>query len=88
MKSILTILMLSLLVGCSTTVPVARKFPDLPPSLEKSCEPLKEVAQTDKLSQVLITITDNYSLYHECEIKNELWLKWYHDQKEIFDSVK
>ena len=87
MKIVLAAVMLSLLVGC-TSVPVARKFPQIPDSLSKSCAPLKEVSATDRLSEVLLVITDNYASYHECEIKVELWNKWYREQKEIFDGVK
>lgn len=88
MKAIIAIIALSVLTACTATAPVARKFPDVPASLTKSCAPLKEVQKTDKLSEVLIVVTDNYALFHECEIKTELWLKWYRDQKSNFDSVK
>lgn len=88
MKTILAIIAVSLLTACTATAPVARKFPDLPANLNKSCTPLKEVQKTNKLSEVLIVVTDNYALFHECEIKNELWLQWYREQKTNFDSVK
>ena len=88
MRVILAILVLCLLTACETTAPVVRKFPEAPASINKSCTPLKEVQKTDRLSEVLITITDNYALFHECEIRNELWLKWYRDQRTNFDSVK
>lgn len=87
MKAILAVVALTVLTAC-TTAPVARKFPDLPPSLTTSCEPLKLVPQTKKLSEVLTVVTENYALYHECEIKVETWMEWYANQKEIFDSVK
>lgn len=78
-----------LLLTACTTVPVAREFPKLPPSLEKPCGPLEQVpANTKKLSQVLITVTNNYTLYHECQLKVEAWQEWYKKQKDVFDSVK
>jgi hypothetical protein len=88
MKSILAVLSLVALSACTTTTPVTRHFPGVPDSLVKQCAPLKEINSTDKLSEVLLVVTDNYALYHECEIKNELWNKWYREQKEIFDGVK
>ena len=87
MKNLLLISLL-LLTGCSTSVPVNRNFPNIPPSLEKPCVSLQEIKSTDKLSDVLIVVTDNYSLYHECSIKVETWQDWYKKNKEIFESVK
>jgi hypothetical protein len=86
MKKLLILLLL--LSGCSTSVPVTRNFTNLPPSLEKPCDSLQEVKPTDKLSDVLLVVTDNYSLYHECRIKVETWQDWYKKNKEIFESVK
>jgi hypothetical protein len=86
MKTLL-ILSLSFLVGCSA-VPVKRNFPSTPPSLEKSCSELEEIQKTTKLSDVLIVVTNNYTLYHECKIKVETWQQWYKEQKQIFESVK
>ena len=88
MKRLLILLpVFLLLVGCLST-PVKRNFPEVPPSLKTGCKTLKEVSPTDKLSEVLIIVTDNYSRFHECEIKVETWIEWYTKQKEIFDSVK
>lgn len=76
-----------LLSGCVAT-PVKREFPKLPSSLTEPCENLSTVPSTTKLSDVLIVVTENYSRYQQCKIKNELWLDWYNQQKKIFDSVK
>ena len=84
---ILLIASLLLLAGC--VAPIERQFPKIPPSLEKSCEELELVAPgTEKLSEVLIVVTGNYTKYHECRIKVETWQQWYKTQKEIFDSIK
>jgi hypothetical protein len=78
-----------LLTACSTTVPVARKFPDVPPELLETCAELTKVKKEEtKLSQILVVVTENYSKYHECKIKNDAWIEWYTEQKKIFDSVK
>ena len=83
------LLILLLLAGCSTTVPVARKFPEIPDSFKTPCPPLTQIKQdTAKLSEVITVVTDNYMEYHKCSDKNDMWIEWYSLQKEIFDSVK
>ena len=83
------LLILLLLAGCSTTVPVARKFPEIPDSMKVSCAPLTQIKQdTTKLSEVITVVVDNYSQYHLCSDKVDMWIEWYSLQKENFDSVK
>jgi hypothetical protein len=83
------LLILLLLAGCSTTVPVARKFPEVPDVLMVPCPPLTQIKEgTTKLSEVVGVVTDNYFEYHKCSDKNDLWMEWFKAQKEIFDSVK
>jgi len=83
------LLILLLLAGCSTTVPVARKFPEVPDVLMAPCPPLTQIKEgTTKLSEVITVVTDNYFEYHKCSNKNDLWMEWFKAQKEIFDSVK
>lgn len=86
MKKLLLITLL-LIVGC-TTVPVTRNFPSIPKSLDTSCTELELLKKTSKLSDILVVVTNNYTLYNECKIKSETWLKWYKEQKEIFEHVK
>lgn len=88
MKFLLALMMLCMLGACSTATPVVRKFPDAPVSLTVPCTLLKATPKTDRLSQVLISVTDNYALFQECTIKNQQWLKWYQEQKANFDSVE
>jgi hypothetical protein len=77
------------LAGCSTTVPVARKFPEAPEVLKQKCESLKLI-EGDKvaITEMLKVIVHNYSLYHECATKVEGWQEWYEAQKKIFNEVK
>jgi biotin-(acetyl-CoA carboxylase) ligase len=79
---------LFLVAGCSTTVTVKRKFPDVPTELTTPCPDLKQTEPTSKLSEVLKVVSENYSQYHECQLKNDTWNEWYKTQKEIFESVK
>ena len=88
MKVILSLALVITLTGCMAT-PVKRTFPEIPNSLNTPCEELIDVpVGTDKLSDVLLVVTKNYSLYHECKLKVQTWNDWYKQQKEIFDVVK
>ena len=86
MKYLLIIL---LLAGCTTTVPVKQKFPNASPELMKKCESLKKI-EGDKvaITDMLKVIVHNYSLYPECSTKVDGWQDWYNEQKKIFDNVK
>lgn len=78
-----------LISGCSTTVPVSRKFPEIPQVLVEKCENLKKI-EGDKvaITEMLKVVVHNYTLYYECSTKVEGWNDWYTEQKKIFDSVK
>jgi hypothetical protein len=87
MKRLLLLIPVVLLAGCLVT-PVKRNFPEVPKELMEVCPDLKQTEQTEKLSEVLKVVTQNYSQYHECRIKVDTWMEWYKTQKQIFDSVK
>jgi hypothetical protein len=75
------------LVGCaSKPVPVKVKFPEAPEVLLQPCPELKKLEKEVKLSDVAKTITENYTLYHECSIKNQAWGEWYKAHKKIFEE--
>lgn len=84
---ILILSALLLLTAC-TSVPVERKFPAVPADLKQACPDLQQTQPTDKLSDVLKVVVDNYGQYHECRIKVDAWIEWYNKQQEIFNSVK
>lgn len=83
----LAVLLTIIMTGCSS-VPVERKFPEVPSELMTSCPDLKQTQPTEKLSEVLKVVVDNYGQYHECSLKAETWIEWYKTQKNIFESVK
>jgi hypothetical protein len=83
----LAILLPLLLSGC-LTLPVERRFPDVPDELKVACPDLKQVNDTTKLSEVVKIVTDNYTQYHECQYKVDIWIDWYKTQKQIFEDVK
>ena len=83
------ILILSLLLSGCMSVPVARKFPEIPDVLMLPCPPLTQIKEgTTELSGVVEVVTDNYYEYHKCSDKHDLWIEWYKAQKEIFNSIK
>jgi len=77
-----------ILVGCSTTVPVTAKFPDVPERLLQKCPQLEKLENEAKLSDISKTVTNNYTTYYECAVKDDAWIEWYNIQKKIFESVK
>jgi hypothetical protein len=87
MSKFLLILPIILLTGCLAT-PVKRNFPEVPKELLEACPNLKLTQPTEKLSEVLKVVTENYGQYHECRLKVDTWADWYKNQKQIFESVK
>jgi hypothetical protein len=84
----LSILFVALLTGCSTTVPVVAKFPEVPKHLLVKCPQLNKVNDDAKLSDIAKTITVNYTEYYTCAVKNDAWIEWYQVQKNIFEGLK
>lgn len=82
------ILLFVTLGGCSTTVPVVAKFPEVPPRLLVKCPNLEKVDEQPKLSDVAKSVTNNYTTYYDCAVKNDAWIEWYQIQKQIFESIK
>ena len=82
-------IVLALLAGCSTTVPVTAKFPQAPKSLTEKCAELKKLSG-DQISIIELhtTVVENYTHYYECALKVEEWNVWYIQQKKIFEEVK
>ena len=88
MRLLVVLLIALALVGCSTTVPVTRKFPEAPQTLLEKCPELKQLAQDAKLSDVARTVVENYTQYQHCSNKSQAWVEWYNTQKKIFEEVK
>lgn len=84
MKWILIICCVALL-GCQT-VPVKPKWPDAP--AVGACTPLNEALVSEKLSDLLGTVSSNYGKYHECASRVDAWQQWYKDQKQIYEQLK
>lgn len=82
------------LVGCgTTTVPVARKFPELPPVLREPCQELVKLerAGTDKSLSIVDLLGANIENYRrgvECKVKHQSTVEWHDAQKQLFDQIK
>ena len=81
----LLILISFAIAGC-TTIQSRPKWPDHPGV--GSCETLLEAKSSEKLSDLLTTVTTNYGRYHECAARVEAWDSWYKEQKRIYDESK
>jgi len=88
MNKYLAPLLLVLVAGCSTVVPVTVKFPDAPDRIKVKCSQLKTLNEEAKLSDIAKTITENYTTYYECAVRNDAWIEWYETQKTIFETLK
>jgi hypothetical protein len=77
-----------LLTGCFKSIPVKMTFPEAPPEMKVVCPDLKLVKEGGQMSDVLETVTMNYSQYHECKNKVDAWIEWHKQQKQIVDSIK
>jgi len=88
MKIIISTLICLFVAGCSTVVPVTAKFPEAPTKLMEKCPQLNKLDDDAKLSDVARTVTNNYTEYYSCAVKNDGWIEWYQIQKKIFEQVK
>lgn len=80
-------LLLILIAGCSTVVPVTVKFPDAPDRIKIKCPQLKTLSEEAKLSDIAKTVTENYTTYYECAVKHDAWIEWYETQKIILEKL-
>ena len=87
MKYLICVLLI-LISGCSTVVPVTAKFPEVPTKLQAKCPQLEKLKDETKLSEVAKTITINYTTYYECAVKIDSWIEWYQVNKIIFEGIK
>ena len=82
------IALLLFLTGC-TSVPVERKFPEVPNVLLGKCPQLKTIeTETTVFSELTKTVVQNYTTYYDCAVRQDAWIEWYRTQKIIFENVK
>jgi hypothetical protein len=86
--AIIAMIVLAMCSGCSTVVPVTAKFPAAPgQSYMQACPDLQKLSDAPQLSDVSKTINANYGTYYECAVKLDAWIRWYTEQKIIFESA-
>lgn len=89
MKTVVAVLTLFLLTGCSTIVPLVPAFPEPPGELaQQPCPDLTKLPEQPTLSDVARSVAENYQLYYECAIRADAWNDWYARQKRIYQGVK
>ena len=85
---IVLMFVLAMCAGCSTTAPVAAKFPEPPRLGLGTCPQLQTVPDGVKLSELTNTVVANYGTYYECAVRVDQWTEWYQIQRRIFESIK
>jgi hypothetical protein len=86
MKYIIVALLLCL--SACTTVPVTAKFPNSPgTAVSTACPNLEKIKDDPALSDISRTIAKNYGAYYECAVKVDMWIRWYNEQRVIFENV-
>jgi hypothetical protein len=89
MKYLVPILLLAGCCAFKQPVTVSAPWPSVPAGLMQSCPNLKTVdSNTEKLSDVLSAVTDNYSQYYICSGQVADWINWYNTQKRIYESTR
>ena len=86
MKRIIIFFLFVMLISSCAITPNIPNFPDAPKELITQCPELILVADGEtRLSETLKVVVENYGLYHECQLKNDLWIQWYDNQKKIYE---
>lgn len=84
------ILIFTLLISACAATPVAVRLPDFPlapPILLKQCPDLNLAPSSDRLSDLLKVVAENYAEYHRCKAAVEAWNLWYADQKQNYEEL-
>ena len=86
---VIYILLAFLITACSTAVPVAQNFPDVPTVLLEKCPELKTIAgERVTIVEFTRTVSENYTTYHQCAGRTDAWIDWYGQQKKIWEEMK
>ena len=76
------------LAGCATQpVPIKQKFPERDKDNLVACANLKGIAENNEsLTELLKVVQENYGAYYTCKDRVDAWIKWYNEQKNIFNK--
>jgi inhibitor of KinA sporulation pathway (predicted exonuclease) len=85
---LVAVLLVAALAGCATAVPVRQQFPDAVPELKQRCEALMTIkGDSVTITDLLKTVVENYTRYHQCAARVEGWQEWYDAQRKIFEEA-
>jgi hypothetical protein len=85
---LVAVLLVAALAGCTTAVPVRQQFPDAVPELKQRCEALMTIkGDAVTITDLLKTVVENYTRYHQCAARVEGWQEWYDAQRKIFEEA-
>jgi hypothetical protein len=89
MTKVLYFIVITLITGCSLLPSPHRKFPEAPKELLMPMRAFTTIPQdTTDLDVLLTNVAENYGKCYELQHRHELLVKWYNDQKTIFETVK
>ena len=91
MRSLAILLVTIALAGCGFSKPVLMmpEFPEPVKELTEKCRELQMIeGDAVAITDMLKTVVNNYTLYHQCSLKVDGWNDWYVEQKKIYDDVK
>jgi len=91
MRLLAVLLTVAALAGCGFSKPVLMmpEFPQPVKELTEKCPDLKQIEGDNvAITDMLKTIVQNYTMYHQCSYKVDGWNDWYVEQKKIYDDVK
>ena len=80
------VLLCALLVAGCDHIPAKPDWPAAPNVGD--CPELDLAVPSEKLSELLSTVTTNYGKYHECSARVQAWNEWYKEQKKIYEEAK
>lgn len=86
MNRIILICFTFMLASCSTKTQIVHVVPEMPESLQESCQPLKKMDKDATLSNNVQVIIENYGEYSKCKQKVEMIKEWYNKQKENYGN--
>jgi hypothetical protein len=88
MKKLLLLIPVLLLTGClNDAVPIKQVWPTVPKELLEACPDLKQMdPKVDKLSDIILVVSDNYAQYYDCKAKVDDWITWYNGQQKIYNG--
>jgi hypothetical protein len=87
MNTLLASIVLVLMTGCSTVVPVKEEWPTAPQELLTPASNLTPMSvDKTELSDLLENANNNFTQYYLLKDRFTAWQKWYTDQQKIYES--